>query len=113
MLYHPPVIIPVIAMKSLAVFAAAIGLVNAGTTVWTGSFNPYSTATDFDKWSWSNQVGEYQWYIHGSSPTTSYLALSSAYKNPADTAEPQGLKLTIDSTSHWNGQSEYLFGRFK
>ncbi|KAG8935101.1 hypothetical protein FRC02_008673 [Tulasnella sp. 418] len=88
---------------SLAVaFAAAV---NAGSVLWDGSFDYFSTAADFDKWSWSNQVGPYQWYIHGSSATSNYLALSPSYKNPAITRESKGLKLTIDSTSHWNGQS--------
>lgn len=41
-------------------------------------------------------------YIHGSGPTSDYLAVSPSYKNPADTQETQGLKLTIDSTAIWN-----------
>jgi len=75
------------------------------TTVWTGSFNYYNTVADFDTWSWSNQVGEYQWYIHGSQPTAHYLALDPSYKNPADTAETHGIKMTIDNTANWNGQT--------
>lgn len=86
-------------------FLFALG-VRAGTTVWSGSFNAYSTAADFDKWSWSNQVGEYQWYIHGSQPTSHYLALDPSYKNPADTAETHGLKVTIDQGATWNSQME-------
>lgn len=45
-------------------------------------------------------------YIHGTENTSHYLALSPSYKNPADTAETQGLKATIDSTSQWNSQME-------
>ena len=48
----------------------------------------------------------YTQYIHGSEPTTSYLELSSSYKNPADTCESKGLKLTVDSTSTWNSNFE-------
>ncbi|KAK7681547.1 hypothetical protein QCA50_015279 [Cerrena zonata] len=78
----------------------------AGTTVWSGSFNSYSTAADFDKWSWSSEVGEYQWYIHGSQPTSHYLALDPSYKNPAMASETHGLKATIDSGATWNSQME-------
>jgi hypothetical protein len=34
------------------------------------------------------------------------LALSPSFKNPADTSETNGLKLTIDTTSTWNSQFE-------
>lgn len=71
--------------------------------------------------SWADEVGEYQWvrtqgcvffflaykyiqYIHGTQPTSHYLATDSSYKNPADTSESLGLKLTVDSTSQWNSQ---------
>ncbi|RDB18011.1 hypothetical protein Hypma_000695 [Hypsizygus marmoreus] len=89
-----------------AVLSAFTLAVRAGTTLWSGSFNPFTTAADFDKWSWSNQVGPYQWYIHGSQPTSRYLALSPSYKNPAHATENNGLKLSIDSTSTWNSQFE-------
>ncbi|KAL0961407.1 hypothetical protein HGRIS_006356 [Hohenbuehelia grisea] len=86
---------------TLALFAkVALG----GTKLWDGSFNAFSSSADFDKWSWSNQVGPYQWYIHGSAATSKYLAVDPSYKNPAS-SEARGLKLTIDSTSSWNGQS--------
>ncbi|KAF5382777.1 hypothetical protein D9615_002911 [Tricholomella constricta] len=45
-------------------------------------------------------------YIHGSQPTSRYLALAPSYKNPAITTETNGLKLSIDSTSTWNSQFE-------
>lgn len=54
------------------------------------------------KGSWSNQVGPYQYYIHGSGPVTEYVNLSPSYKNPADTKSNQGAKITIDSTAKWN-----------
>ncbi|EGN98240.1 carbohydrate-binding module family 1 protein [Serpula lacrymans var. lacrymans S7.3] len=79
---------------------------HAGTTIWSGSFNAYPNVSVFDEWSWSNEVGEYQWYIHGSQPTSHYLALDPSYKNPADTTEANGLKLTIDSTATWNSDME-------
>ncbi|KAI0697897.1 hypothetical protein BC835DRAFT_727559 [Cytidiella melzeri] len=88
-----------------SILALAAG-VSAGTTIWSGSFNAYSTVADFDNWSWSNEVGEYQWYIHGTEPTSHYLALDPSYKNPADTAETNGLKMTIDTTATWNSQME-------
>lgn len=94
-------------MKSFVAAAAFawFTVANAGTVVWDGSFTPFSSPSDFDKWTWANQVGTYQWYIHGSGPTSSYLNPGAAYKNPAVTREDKGLKLTVDSTSHWNGQT--------
>ncbi|EIW81051.1 hypothetical protein CONPUDRAFT_104186 [Coniophora puteana RWD-64-598 SS2] len=92
------------ALISLAALIARPVL--AGTTIWSGSFDYYNTSADFDTWSWANPVGEYQWYIHGSQNTSHYLALDPSYKNPADTSETHGLKLTIDSTSTWNSQFE-------
>ncbi|KAI0350361.1 hypothetical protein OH77DRAFT_1082565 [Trametes cingulata] len=89
-------------LSSLLFFGAA----HAGTKIWDGSFNAFSTVADFDKWSWANQVGTYQWYIHGSQPTSHYLALDPAYKNPADTSEVHGLRVTIDSTATWNSNME-------
>ncbi|KIY44761.1 hypothetical protein FISHEDRAFT_50667 [Fistulina hepatica ATCC 64428] len=77
----------------------------AGTTVWSGNFDYYSNVSDFDEWSWSDEVGEYQWYIHGDGNTTEYLALSADYKNPADTSETHGIRMTVDSTSSWEGQT--------
>ncbi|GMG08905.1 unnamed protein product [Aspergillus oryzae] len=46
--------------------------------------------------SWSNQVGAWQWYIHGSGKTSEYLGISPEFKNPA-AADAQGLRITIRS----------------
>ncbi|TEB39880.1 hypothetical protein FA13DRAFT_1655421 [Coprinellus micaceus] len=78
----------------------------AGEVVWDGSFNNFASAADFDKWSWGNQVGSYQWYIHGSQPTSRYLNPGAEYKNPAHTSEQRGLKMTIDTTATWNSQMQ-------
>jgi len=94
-------------MKScVSVLTLLIASVSARTTLWSGSFNAYSNISQLDHWSWSTPVGEYQWYIHGTQPTSHYLSLDPSYKNPADTAEKNGLKLTIDSTATWNSQME-------
>ncbi|KAJ3002635.1 hypothetical protein NUW54_g5743 [Trametes sanguinea] len=95
-----------ISQAKLASIALFFGAARAGTKLWDGSFNAFSTVADFDKWSWANEVGPYQWYIHGSQPTSHYLALDPAYKNPADTAEVHGLRVTIDSTATWNSNME-------
>ncbi|RHZ63546.1 hypothetical protein CDV55_103486 [Aspergillus turcosus] len=87
---------------SLLVFPASS---LAGTVLWSGIFNSSATVEDFDDWSWSNQIEPWQWYIHGSGKTTEYLGLSPDYKNPADTSDAQGLRITIDGTSFWNGQT--------
>ncbi|KAL2160746.1 hypothetical protein VTH06DRAFT_943 [Thermothelomyces fergusii] len=79
--------------------------VSAGTILWDGRFNDLSSATDLEKWSWGNQVGPYQWYIHGPSSVTAYVNLSPDYKNPADSGSRQGAKITLDNTSYWNGQN--------
>jgi hypothetical protein len=91
--------------RTWAVLAALTVAARAGKVLWTGSFDSYATGADFDKWSWGNQVGEYQWYIHGSQATTRYLSLDPSYKNPAS-SEKRGLKLSIDSSSVWNGGFE-------
>jgi len=65
--------------------------------------------TNFDTWSWSNQVGEWQTYIYGTkfnnATASHYLDLSSSYKNPADTVATKGVRVMIDGTSFWNGQT--------
>ncbi|KAL2843316.1 hypothetical protein BJY01DRAFT_264292 [Aspergillus pseudoustus] len=87
--------------------AAGLPLVSAGTVLWSGVFNESYTVEDFDKWSWSNQIPPYQWYIHGSGATDTYLGVSADFKNPNSTLadEAQGVRITIDDTSSWNGQT--------
>ncbi|TGJ77146.1 hypothetical protein E0Z10_g10735 [Xylaria hypoxylon] len=80
-------------------------LAACGTVLWDGRFNDFSSSTDLNNWSWANQVGPYQYYIHGSGAVTDYVNLSSDYKNPADTGSEQGVKITLDSTAYWNGQT--------
>ncbi|KAF9484113.1 hypothetical protein BDN70DRAFT_197146 [Pholiota conissans] len=93
-------------MKSaFALLALSIARAQAGTILWSGFFNSSSTVANFDKWSWSNQIAPWQWYIHGSGATSTYLGLSSSFKNPADTTDAQGLRTTIDGTAFWNGQT--------
>jgi hypothetical protein len=75
------------------------------SVIWDGRFNDLSSAADLNKWSWSNQIGPYQYYIHGSAAVASYVNLSPSYKNPNDSASQQGARLTLDSTSFWNGQT--------
>ncbi|KAL4806296.1 hypothetical protein BDV18DRAFT_160364 [Aspergillus unguis] len=88
---------------SLCLYA---GVASAGNVLWSGLFNESYTVADFDKWSWSNPVPPYQWYIHGSGSTSSYLALDASYKNPKSTLEEaKGLRTTLDETSSWNGQT--------
>jgi len=84
--------------------AALVGSATS-TILWDGRFNTFTSSTDLDNWSWSNQVGPYQYYIHGSETVTSYVNLSPSYKNPADSGSTQGAKITLDSTSYWNGQT--------
>ncbi|KAI5363602.1 hypothetical protein Slin14017_G055660 [Septoria linicola] len=77
----------------------------SASTLWDGRLNDYSDASFLSDWSWSNQVGPYQYYIHGSGAVSDYVALSADYKNPEDTSSEQGIQITIDDTSSWNGQN--------
>jgi len=74
----------------------------SGTILWDGRFNEMSSSADLEKWSWGNQVGNYQYYIHGSGAVSKYVNLSPSFKNPGDTGSKQGAKITIDSTAKWN-----------
>ncbi|KAK9784120.1 putative Glycoside hydrolase 131 catalytic N-terminal domain-containing protein [Seiridium cardinale] len=85
--------------------ASLAGVASAGTVLWDGRFNDLTSSSDLDNWSWSNQVGPYQYYIHGTGNVTEYVNLSSDYKNPADTASTQGAKISLTDTAYWNGQT--------
>lgn len=91
-------------MKQSALAALAahlVGLAAAGTKVWDGSFDDLATA-DLADWSWSNQAGPYQWYIHGDADTSKYLDFTADYAGPGAT---KGAKITLDDTAYWNGQN--------
>ncbi|KAK1835052.1 hypothetical protein QBC39DRAFT_419468 [Podospora conica] len=92
-------------MKSTLLTVLAASAVQAGTVLWDGRFNDFTSAADLNKWSWSTQVGPYQYYIHGPGAVEKYINLSPSYKNPNDTASKQGAKFTLDSTAFWNGQN--------
>ncbi|KAK0663688.1 hypothetical protein DIS24_g1033 [Lasiodiplodia hormozganensis] len=86
-------------VNSVALFAAAV---SAGEVLWDGRFTA-DTASELSSWSWSNQKGAYQYYIHGSGEQTDYVNIGADFKNPADSASAQGAKISIDETSQWNG----------
>lgn len=54
-----------IVLKMLQYFLLvhAIPLALAGTILWDGRFNDVASTADLNKWSWTNQVGPYQYYI--------------------------------------------------
>ncbi|OJJ32507.1 hypothetical protein ASPWEDRAFT_117646 [Aspergillus wentii DTO 134E9] len=91
-------------MKHLNYLLSLPALVHCGDVVWNGFFNSSITVDHFDQWSWSNQLEPFQWYIHGSGATSRYLGLAPMNKNPADESDAQGIRITIDDTSSWNGQ---------
>ena len=69
--------LPLLDMK----FSVLSGLLAAtstanGAVLWDGRFNDLSSARDLNTWSWSNQVGPYQYYIHGSGSVDKYINLS-------------------------------------
>ncbi|PYH48705.1 glycoside hydrolase family 131 protein [Aspergillus saccharolyticus JOP 1030-1] len=92
-------------MKSFVSLLAFPASSLAGTVLWSGIFNSSATVADFDDWSWSNQIEPWQWYIYGTGNTSEYLGLSTDFKNPADTSDAQGLRISIDGTSFWEGQT--------
>jgi hypothetical protein len=47
---------------SLAVVAALAGSATS-TVLWDGRFNTFTSSADLLLWSWSNEVGPYQYYI--------------------------------------------------
>ncbi|PBL00739.1 hypothetical protein ARMGADRAFT_1006864 [Armillaria gallica] len=89
-----------------AVFVLILSAVCCSSTIlWDGRFNNYSTAADFNKWSWSNQVGQYQTYIYGNlkgETASTWLELGSTYMNPATAGEKQGVKVKLTASSLWN-----------
>ncbi|KAK7952612.1 uncharacterized protein PG986_008340 [Apiospora aurea] len=89
-------------MKTLTPLLAQLA---SAAVIWDGRFNDFSTSADLNKWSWGNQVGPYQYYIHGSGTVEKYVNLSPDYKNPNDTASKQGARFTLDGTAYWNGQN--------
>ncbi|KAF5877045.1 putative carbohydrate-binding module family 1 protein [Botrytis fragariae] len=89
--------------KALAALIGSATSAN-GAILWDGRFDSSSMA-DLEAWSWSNAVGDYQNYIHGTGNITDYVALDSTYKNPADSGSSLGAKITLDSTSYWEGQT--------
>lgn len=91
-------------MISTTALLALVGSVSA-EILWDGRANDYADSSFLEEWSWSNQEGPYQWYIHGDGSADSYVKLDSEYKNPADTGSKQGIQVTNDKTSSWNGQS--------
>lgn len=92
---------------SLAVALAAALAVpsSAGTVLWDGRFNDMTSSADLNDWSWSNEVGPYQYYIHGPGDVSEYISLSPSYKNPADASSAQGARFTLDDTAYWEGQT--------
>lgn len=49
-------------LKALSILAS-VGSALAGTILWDGRMNDFTSSADLNKWSWSNQVGPYQYYI--------------------------------------------------
>jgi len=92
-------------MKLSLLSALALATTTHAALLWDGRFNEFSSSRDLNTWSWSNQVGPYQYYIHGSGSVDRYISLSPDYKNPNDTGSKQGAKFTLDSTAFWNGQT--------
>jgi hypothetical protein len=61
-LSHKVDIPPYTAMLCSLALVALAGSVS-GTILWDGRFNDLTSSTDLDNWSWSDEVGPYQYYI--------------------------------------------------
>ncbi|GME53070.1 carbohydrate-binding module family 1 protein [Neofusicoccum parvum] len=83
-----------------ALLSALASTALAGETLWDGKFTA-DTSSELSAWSWSNQKGAYQYYIHGSGELTDYVNTGADFKNPAS-SDAMGAKISIDSTSQWN-----------
>ncbi|THY30390.1 hypothetical protein D6D01_03254 [Aureobasidium pullulans] len=90
--------------NTIALTTALLAGSSMAEIIWDGRFTETSAA-EIGKWSWENQVGAYQYYIHGSGATTDYVNISPDYVNPADKSSSDGARITVDSTSSWNGQT--------
>lgn len=107
-------------LRSLALLAC-IGAAAAGTLLWDGRFNDLNASTVLNKWSWSNEVGPYHIILCVKVPTESSYH-SDSYSTDhqqsqhtlishlhAITLQTQAVarvfKITLDSTSYWNGQT--------
>ncbi|KAH0347395.1 glycoside hydrolase family 131 protein, partial [Aureobasidium melanogenum] len=90
--------------NSIALTTVLLAGSSMAEIIWDGRFTDKSAA-EIDKWSWNNQVGAYQYYIHGSGATTDYINISPDYVNPADSSSADGARITVDGTSSWNGQT--------
>lgn len=90
--------------NTIALTTALLAGSSMAEIIWDGRFTETSAA-EIGKWSWENQVGAYQYYIHGSSATTDYVNISPDYVNPADKSSSDGARITVDGTSLWNGQT--------
>ncbi len=62
-------------MLSTPTLLALAASTASASILWDGRANAYQSSAFLSDWSWSNQVGPYQYYIHGSSPLTSYVNL--------------------------------------
>jgi len=91
-------------MLSTTTLLALVGSVS-GSILWDGRLNAYQSSAFLDDWSFSNAVGPYQYYIHGTGATNKYVKLGPNFKNPADTGSKQGIQITIDSSSVWNNDN--------
>ncbi|OWP05555.1 hypothetical protein B2J93_7899 [Marssonina coronariae] len=93
------------------VLLSSVSVALADTLIWDGRLNGVISSTELTKWSWSNQVGPYQYYIvslhqgPSFSAIEAYVNLDPKFKNPGDPGSSQGIKITLDDTSFWNGQT--------
>ncbi|KAK0283750.1 hypothetical protein LTR35_006209 [Friedmanniomyces endolithicus] len=91
-------------MFSSTIMLALIGSATA-TVLWDGRLNNETSSAFLNDWSFSDTVGQYQYYIHGTGPVTDYVNLATSYKNPADSGSAQGIQVTIDNSSVWNSDN--------
>lgn len=96
-------------LAPLTLIALAASCISTTTAkiIWDGRANAQTSSSFLSKWSWSNPVGPYQYYIHGSKAVSHYVKLAPAYKNPADKGSKRGFQITIDESAKWEGQSMY------
>jgi hypothetical protein len=80
-----------------------------GVLPWVGNFNDYTSTTQMDASTPGSPTGQYLCYIYGQVPSSNkfstWVELDPSYKNPGECIGNKGVKVTIDGTSIWQGNS--------
>ncbi|KAG7294570.1 hypothetical protein NEMBOFW57_004646 [Staphylotrichum longicolle] len=74
--------------------------VSAGTILWDGRFNDFTSSSDLNKWSWVTRILHPR-LVRGDGLRQPVARL----QEPGRLGSKQGAKITLDNTAYWNGQN--------